>query len=154
MNTQHPTPDHIRNALGPCGLHCGACLAYAGGPIQEHAKALVQALGPNFAGYAERFAGMLPVFQHYPAFAQLLEFLAAGSCTGCRGAGCLFKECRLPHCSQERGVAFCFECAAFPCEEHGLPPGLAERWRGNNEIMRAKGLEAYYELVKERPRYP
>lgn len=146
--------DAILQAIGPCGLHCGGCLAFAQGPIREHAERLRSLLGENFGAYAERFQHMNPVFANYPAFAALLELLSQGSCHGCREGGCLFKECAVPSCARERGVDFCHQCAVFPCDRHGFPEPLAQRWRKNNEIMREKGLEAFHQLVKDRPRYP
>lgn len=140
--------------VAPCGLHCGGCVAFAEGPVREHAEALRGLLGTNFAGYARRFEEMNPVFAHYPAFAELLDWLARGSCEGCRGRGCLFADCRVGICVRERGVDFCFECAEFPCERHGLPEMLAGRWKANNERMKSIGVEAWYELLRNRPRYP
>ena len=141
-------------ALGPCGLHCGACVAFAHGDIRRHAEALQGLLGPNFAGYARRFEAMNPVFAQYPGFRDLLGFLASGSCTGCRDRGCLLKECPLPACVRERGVDFCFQCPDFPCERPDLPEFLAQRWRANNEAMRDMGVEAYYARIRCKPRYP
>lgn len=147
--------DELLQRVGPCGLHCGGCLAFSGGPIHRHAEALAQALGPNFAAYAARFAAMgNPVFENYPAFRELLDYLAQGECTGCRDQGCLFKECKVPACCKEQGVDFCFQCAEFPCHKHGFSERLAELWQKNNEIMRAKGLREYYEIIRKRPRYP
>ena len=151
-----PSPDRAAmiRALGPCGLHCSGCLAFADGPIREHARALQGLLGDNFAAYARRFEGMNPVFANYPAFRELLDFLSQGSCTGCRESGCLFKECRVPACASAHSVDFCHQCPEYPCDGHGFPDSLATVWRRNNEIMREKGLETYYQLVKDRPRYP
>ena len=140
--------------LAPCGLHCGSCLAFEGSDIQRHAKDLQDALGQNFSMYAERFAAMHPVFAQYEAFRGSLEFLASGSCHGCRGAGCIFATCGVHACAGERGVDYCFQCAEFPCDRHGMPPALAERWRGNNERMREMGPEAWYLKIKDKPRYP
>lgn len=146
--------EEMLRRLAPCGLNCGACVAFADGPVREHAAALRDLLGPNFKSYAERFAGMNPVFEEYEGFEKLLDWLAQGSCSGCRGAGCLFTACRVGHCVREQGVEFCFECREFPCDRHGLPAPLAERWKVNNERMKSVGVAAYYEILKEKPRYP
>ncbi|MES9996376.1 DUF3795 domain-containing protein [Desulfovibrio aminophilus] len=140
--------------LAPCGLNCGGCLAFSGGPVQEAAQSLIRALGPDFAPYAERFTAMNPVFADYPAFARLLEFLGHGSCGGCRQSGCLFQACGVHACIRDKGLDFCFQCDDFPCDAHGLPPALAERWRTNNERMREEGPEAYWLRIKDTPRYP
>ena len=147
-------PQNVIDKLGPCGLHCGGCLAFRGGPIQQHAEALRNELGPNFAAYAERFRDMDPVFEDYPAFARMLDYLAQGLCTGCRGSGCLFKECRLPECAREHEVDFCFQCAEFPCDRHGMPENLAKVWQRNNERMKTEGVRNFYYWIKNKPRYP
>lgn len=130
----------IEQEVAPCGLSCGKCLAFGDGEIRRHAAALKEALGDNFASYAERFAGMNPAFDGYDGFRELLEYLSSGSCTGCRGQGCLFGDCPVKGCVRERGVAYCFQCDDFPCATHGLPEFLAKRWQENNERMRDKGL--------------
>lgn len=140
--------------LSPCGLNCGACLAFSSGPVQVAAQTLTRLLGPNFAAYAQRFEAMNPVFQDYPAFARVLEFLARGSCGGCRQSGCLFAACGVHACIRDKGIHFCYECADFPCADPGLPEGLRERWLKNNERLRAEGPEAYYARIKDKPRYP
>ncbi len=144
----------ITRLVAPCGLFCGGCLAFEGGPIRSHARALAGLLGPNFGVYAERLSEMNPVLGHYPAFADMLEFLARGSCRGCREGGCLLGNCGARACALERGIDFCGLCPDFPCENPGLPEGLLERWRRNGEILRAKGPAAYLDLVRGKPRYP
>jgi hypothetical protein len=111
-------------------------------------------LGPNFAAYAKRFEAMNPVFAGYPAFAELLDFLAEGTCTGCREQGCLFQACKVPGCARKHGVDYCFECEKFPCDEHGMPDRLSELWRTNNENMRERGVAKWYRELKDKPRYP
>ena len=145
---------HIQARLAPCGLSCGHCLAYSGGPVQEAAAELKQGLGPNFGPYAERFEHMNPIFKEYAGFGRLLDFFATGSCTGCREQGCLFQACKVPACAREREVDYCFECGEFPCDRHGMPEGLAERWRANNEKMAETGVEAWFSGCMVRPRYP
>ncbi|ADU61160.1 MAG: C-GCAxxG-C-C family protein [Pseudodesulfovibrio sp.] len=146
--------DFVRSRLAPCGLLCSSCLAFDGGPIQQNARALQAALGDNFAAYAERFAAMNPVFGDYPAFRRLLDYLASGSCTGCREAGCLFKSCGVTACVRERSLDYCFQCADFPCDHHGMPGPLAERWQANNEAMRALGPAPWFFTRHPKPRYP
>jgi hypothetical protein len=140
--------------VAPCGLYCGGCLAFAGGPIRSHARALADRLGPNFAAYAERLSTMNPALANYPQFVQLLDFLAQGSCQGCREGGCLLGDCGVRTCALERGVGFCGLCPDFPCENPGLPEGLQERWRKNNERILRDGAPAFLELVRTKPRYP
>lgn len=144
----------VASRLAPCGLSCGTCLAFDSGPVQQASRALRAALGDNFSSYAKRFEAMNPVFANYPAFSEMLDFLASGSCTGCRDAGCLFKACAVPGCAREHGVDYCFQCSEFPCQRHGMPAPLAERWRINNETMRDTGPNAYFFTAQVKPRYP
>ena len=140
--------------IAPCGPDCGKCLACSDGEIRRHSQALADLFGPNFAQYAERFRESNPVFANYPAFRELLNFLAQGSCRTCREGPCLFQGCRVRGCVQEEGVDFCFQGDAFPCHRSGLPARLEAIWRQSNELRREVGVEEYYERVKERPRYP
>lgn len=141
--------------LGPCGLNCSKCIAFKSGQIQLHSKALSELLGKNFSTYAETtFKNMEPAFGRYPAFKEILEFMAKGSCDGCRAGGCLYKECKLPHCIRHHGVEFCFQCPEYPCDRHGLPNRLEAIWRRNNNLMEETGVEAYFLEIKDKPRYP
>lgn len=140
--------------IAPCGLNCGTCCAHQGGPVQQSAKALADGLGTNFAVYAARFAAMNPVFENYAAFDELLQFFAGGSCGNCREKGCLFQDCQVTRCAKDRNVEFCFMCKEYPCDHHGLPEGLAARWKANNDHMKKVGLVDYYNKIKDKPRYP
>lgn len=149
-----PSRSELRRLIAPCGLYCGGCLAFAGGAIRNHARALRDLLGPSFAAYAERLAPMTPALGRYADFSVLLEYLAQGACKGCREGGCLLGDCGVRSCSAAREVDFCGLCPDFPCAEPGLPEALAERWRKNGEILRDKGPAALLELARSRPRYP
>ena len=148
------TGELVLERVAPCGLLCGNCLAFSGGPIQREGSKLKARLGENFAESAKRFEFMNPIFGKYPVFAEFLDFLAAGSCTGCRNQGCLFQSCRVPDCAREQGVDYCFQCAEFPCERHGFPERLEGKWRRNNGKMRETGPEKWYRMQKDKPRYP
>jgi hypothetical protein len=149
-----PSRSELVRLIAPCGLHCGGCLAFAGGPIRNHARALRDLLGPNFGAYAERFAMANPAFARYPDFAALLEHLSAGTCRGCREGGCLLGNCGVRECALKHEQDFCGLCPQFPCENPGLPEGLVERWRKNGELLRDKGPAAFLDLLRLRPRYP
>jgi hypothetical protein len=145
----------LLSVIAPCGLDCEKCLVFEQGEVRRHASKIIELLGSNFDGYAERFTEMNPVFKNYPGFKALLDFLSQGSCGGCRKEGCLLKACRVHTCCvKEKGVDFCFECAEFPCDRHGLPAGLREIWEKSNIQMKDQGIETFYEDLKQRPRYP
>lgn len=149
------TEDELaRSRIAPCGLSCGSCVAYADGPVQRAAGELARHLGDNFAGYAKRFEAMSPVFAKYPEFREMLDFLAAGSCTNCRKEGCLFQACKVTACVREKGVDYCFQCDEFPCDRHGMPGMLADRWKANNVKMREIGPAAWFAGTRDKPRYP
>lgn len=149
-----PDERELQRLIAPCGLYCGGCLAFARGPIRTHARALSGLLGPNFAAYAERLSAMNPTLGAYPQFARLLEFLAQGSCQGCREGGCLLGDCGVRACAMQRGMSFCGLCPDFPCDNPGLPEGLKERWVKNGGRLRSDGPAAFLELVRSKPRYP
>lgn len=143
-----------RERLSPCGLHCGKCFAFAGGEIHAAAVTLLENLGA-FEPYARRFAVQLdPVFEQYPAFKQMLVYFARASCGGCRKEKCKFyKNCRVRPCAAEKGVDFCCDCPEFPCGHTGLDEDLYRRSVAINERIRQIGPEAYYEEIKDEPRY-
>ncbi len=149
-----PSRSELRRLVAPCGLYCGGCLAFAGGPIRSHARALRDLLGPNFAAYAKRLEPMNPALGTFAEFDELLGFLSQGTCKGCREGGCLLGNCGVRACALGREIDFCGLCPDFPCQDPGLPEGLVERWRKNGEILRDKGPATFLELVRSRPRYP
>ena len=78
----------------PCGLDCFNCPAYEGLITEEYKKQVAEFL-------------QIPV-EDTP-------------CKGCRRekGNCRFatgRQCATWHCVQEKGVAFCYECAEFPCK--------------------------------------
>ena len=145
----------VNKHLGPCGLHCGKCFAFAEGEIHQLSQQLEKALG-NFDVYAQRFTEMLeePLFSKYADFKAFLHYLATASCQGCRQQKCqLFSECQVRSCSQQKGVAFCFECPDFPCNNTGFDEHLHQRYLAINRRMQEIGPEAYYDEVKDQSRY-
>lgn len=144
----------IARLLAPCGLSCAKCLAFEDSPIRRHAEVLARELGPNFAAYATRLAAMNPVLSNYESFRVLLDFLAQGSCRGCREGGCLFGDCPVRTCIMGKGHLFCADCPDFPCPIQGLPVELERVWRAANQKIRELGVEAYFERIKDKPRYP
>lgn len=143
--------DTVRR-LAPCGLDCGKCLSHPDSPIGRLARELRTELG-GFGRRAAFFAGLDPVFAGYGEFEKVLERLGAGTCAGCRTGDCLFPGCRVMSCVKERGVDFCFQCGAFPCGQTGLSGPLLDRWRANNERLGEVGVSAFFDWIKDQPRY-
>jgi len=144
--------DEILEILAPCGLNCMKCMAYEHGDIRKTAAELKKLLG-SFDRYARRFSRFNPVFERYPAFGEMLDFFTQAGCRGCRSGDCLNPNCGVAPCHKEKGVDFCFQCGEFPCEKTNFDPDLRERWLRMNALMRAKGVEAYYEETRDSPRY-
>lgn len=140
--------------LAPCGLHCGKCFAFQDGDIHNAANELRRNLG-NFEPYAERFKVQLDsVFEDYPQFKGMLDYIADSKCGGCRKEECKFyKNCRVRACAEEKNINFCYECSEFPCDHTGLDPNLYKRHVAINEEIRNIGPEAYYQKIKDTPRY-
>jgi len=147
--------EFIKSRLSPCGLHCGKCFAFADGEIALLSKQLKLLLG-NFDIYAERFVSLLnePAFSKYPDFKALLNLLSEPKCKGCRKEKCiLFKSCKVRECSEKKNVDFCFQCSDFPCNDTGLDEHLYKRSVSINQEMKDIGVEAYYDEIKDKPRY-
>ncbi|NPV71887.1 MAG: DUF3795 domain-containing protein [Firmicutes bacterium] len=145
--------DMVLKALAPCGLSCEKCFAYADGEIAGYARLLKERLG-NFDTFASRFVKLgMPVFENYAAFKELLDYLTKGECLGCRKGTCKHPDCGVRECYRAKNVAFCYECAEFPCDRSRFDPNLKARWIAMNERMRQIGPDAYYEETKDDPRY-
>jgi hypothetical protein len=145
----------ILNKLGPCGLNCSKCFAYADGKIKKISSDLKDNLG-NFDIYAQRFAKLLnePVFNKYPDFKEMLTYFANVGCKGCRNDECkLFADCNVKQCTKDHSVDFCFECNELPCKKHGFDEHLEKRWVAINNRMKEIGVEAYYSEIKDIQRY-
>lgn len=95
---------------GVCGAYCGACPVHRAWAEQDRPR-------------LEALAGAL-----HTTVDRLI-------CTGCRtpGALCFGGECEIKLCAQHRGVAFCPDCADYPC----------------NRVRRAKVGEPYRRLLSQ-----
>lgn len=145
----------ISEKLGPCGLNCSKCFAFADGSIKKLSIELKDNLG-NFEIYAQRFSELLnkPVFKKYPDFNEMLAYFSTVECKGCRNDECkLFAACNVKQCSKDHAVDFCFQCKEFPCNQHGFDEHLEKRWISINNRMKEIGVEAYYLEIKDIPRY-
>lgn len=149
------TDDNIKATIAPCGLCCETCFAHVNGDIRRLSTELKEKLG-NFHINAKRFETLLeePIFEKYADFKEMLDYFAVQNCHGCRNEQCkLFKHCGVRPCHQNMGVDFCYQCDEFPCDRTNFDESLYKGWMAINEIIRNKGIEAYCEKAKMRPRY-
>ncbi len=142
----------IKKSHGYCGLSCGKCLFFREGEIRQHAEKLQELLG-NFDRFAERFSSFDETFTHYPQFKKFLAHLAAAGCGGCRSGACRYPDCGVQPCASERGLDFCFQCEAFPCEKSNFDDDLKERWIAMNRAMKEEGVAEYVQRTRDIPRY-
>lgn len=93
---------------GICGAYCGACPVYLAWADQDPSR--LTALAASLGTTVDRLM-----------------------CTGCRtpAAFCFGGDCEIKACAQHRGVAFCPDCADYPC----------------NRIRGARVGEAYRKLL-------
>lgn len=138
--------------LAPCGLDCSRCADYAGGEIRN----LSTHLGELLNGYlrvAKVRESIMPVFNGYPQFQEVLKSFSQAACSGCRGDNVLCPiECVAGVCTREKGVDFCFQCEEFPCSKK-IDIQTKERWLRFNLRMKEIGVEAFYEEQSILPRY-
>ena len=144
--------NEILKRLAPCGLSCAKCMSFTDGDIKKNANELKRLLGA-FDSYADRFSRFNSVFENYPSFKKLLEHFGQAGCKGCRNGDCIYPNCGVAACYQQKGVDFCFQCDEFPCEKTNFDPNLKERWIKMNILMKQKGVEKYFEESKDSPRY-
>ncbi|UCH63159.1 MAG: DUF3795 domain-containing protein [Fidelibacterota bacterium] len=142
----------ILDILAPCGLNCCKCYAYSVGEIKIHSTKLQELLG-SFDKYAERFSAFLPIFKSYPSFKELLQHFTKANCNGCRKGTCIYPDCGVITCYQNKGVDFCFQCDEFPCEKTNFDLDLKGRWIQMNNRMKEIGIESYYQETNNLPRY-
>jgi hypothetical protein len=147
--------DFIKSRLGPCGLHCGKCIAFVDGDIKNYSNKLKDSLG-DFEIYANRFVDLIhePVFNKYKDFNELLTYFASVDCAGCRKERCkIFKDCKVRDCHERKNVDFCFECSDFPCNNTGFDQHLEKRSIDINKRMQEIGVQEYYNEIKDKSRY-
>jgi hypothetical protein len=147
--------DHIKEAVAPCGLNCETCFAHVNGDIRRYSGKLKEALG-NFEPYARRFETLLDAsaFKAYPDFKAMLDYFASENCQGCRNEQCkMFKNCGVRPCHQARQVDYCHQCDDFPCDQTNFDPLMYSNWVRLNEKIKRVGLEEFYAVNRNRPRY-
>jgi len=142
----------ILDELAPCGLNCRKCLFNSKGKIKLLSSSLQECFG-SFDNYAKRFSTFQPVFNNYPNFKTLLDFLSKVECDGCRSGKCEYPNCGVFQCYSKKGIDFCFQCKEFPCDTTNFDDDLKRRWLLMNNKMKEIGVKHYYQEMKNTPRY-
>ena len=143
--------DLLKN-IAPYGLLCYTCTAAKDGVIQRHSQELLKYL-ENYDGFALQFSNYEPRFKNYPLFKDVLQMLSSAGCEGCRTGNCMYPGCPIHPCISQKGLAFCFECTAFPCGKVDSYRTLKANWLIANQRMKAVGLQAYFDEYKDRSHY-
>lgn len=65
------------------------------------------------------------------------------------------RKCAIKDCVREKGVAFCFECAEYPCKQiKNLEKSYTTRYNAslmeNNRYVKENGLTSFMEWQKEK----
>ena len=102
----------------------------------------------------KNFTREYPLFSLCGLNCGLCTMHIGGYCPGC-GGGDGNQSCSIARCSVERGVAFCSDCAEYPCAKYD---GIDEydsfistrNMRGNLEKVKRIGLAAYRAELDEK----
>lgn len=100
--------------VGYCGMRCDACAIYTG-----EIKAAVCRLKEFVVLYElGRVSALLGGKIDFPQFLRNLnEFEDIfGKCEGCRAGGGWI-SCPMRKCCMKKGLKYCYECDAMPCQE-------------------------------------
>ncbi len=111
-------PNDCRKLTAPCGLDCFNCEIHVDNITPDFQKRVAQTLGKS---------------------------LEAIPCPGCRqNRGCkLFShECETFLCAEEHNVAFCFQCADFPCSKLQPAREGADRYPHNFKLYNLCRIQA------------
>ena len=152
-------PDYV----APCSLLCYTCMGFKDGPISECAKKLyIYTEGIcefRSAHMSEEQREEWHSFFH--EYHDTLKNLSGTSCPGCRNnpVSCsAFEGCVIPACVKERGVDFCAECDAFPCQKArdffaARDEELSRVWENGSRRLKEVGMDAYFEEKKDISHY-
>jgi len=105
-----------KELIAYCGLYCGTC-AIKDGRIRDTAKSLRSfLLAYEFPKWAPTLAELVPAVKGWAEFEEVLEWLTTTDCRGCKAGGGN-PNCAIRICAKGKGLAGCWECDRFPCEE-------------------------------------
>jgi hypothetical protein len=107
----------------------------------------------NFDSFANQFSNHEPGLKNYPAFKEVLLMFTKAGYGGCRGGTCMYPGCPISLCIAQKGHDFCFECDDFPCEKVNVERTLKSKWLMANRRMKAIGVQAYFDELKDKSHY-
>jgi hypothetical protein len=124
-----------------CGLYCENCAVKT--KIAPAAKVLYEEM---------RDAGFADVIEYIPGgggFWPFLKGMAEGAlCPSCKDGGGN-PGCAIRICAKEKGIEMCALCGEYPCEKINAFTGYPDM-KPDNELLRAKGMDAWAALQDER----
>ena len=113
---------------------------------------LINLLG-SYGRIAKLKEEIIPLFNSYPNFENVLNYFSTVSCSGCRGKNVqCFLNCIAKTCHKEKGVDFCFQCNDYPCQKQITGP-LGERFKKLGDRMKEIGVVEFYKERVKLPRY-
>lgn len=152
--------DKILKVVAPCSMFCSTCTGCQYGKISYHAIELLKLL-EGHEEFLDKNLG--EEYRHkldeYKLFSMKLKKFAYPKCGGCRderSTNCCIEGCIIPECVKEHEVNFCGECFEFPCNKvnDSIYSELTiKKWLNGNQLIRDKGIYAYYEETKKIPHY-
>lgn len=140
------------NELAPCGNDCSRCASYVDSKIVHLSKELNENL-INFENMAKKLKDLMPIFNYYKEFSDILTHFSNGNCEGCRFTDKPKCQCSINSCHKTQNADFCFECSSFPCTPTTYNESLIEIWKNNNNKIKTYGVENFYIEQKNKPRY-
>ena len=138
--------------LAACGLDYSRCADYKNGEIKELSARLSELL-KGYERVARIRSSIIPAFEGFDKFKEVLETFADASCGGCRSDDIKCPiDCHVKTCHKEKRVDFCFQCNDFPCSSH-IDERIKTRWLEKNNRMKEIGVIGFYSEQSKSPRY-
>lgn len=125
-----------------CGLYCANCIIKV--KVEPSAKLLRAEM--EKAGF-QYFIQAIPNGEAFWAF--LNNMTDNGACTSCQEGGG-DPDCPIRQCAKEKNLAACANCDEYPCKHFDDAYTVQPALKGDNELLRDQGLEAWGKMQDER----
>jgi len=144
--------DEVVQRMAPCGLDCSRCADHQTGEIGELSKKLLE-LVDGYERVAAIKSKMIPAFEGFGNFKEVLNIFSAASCGGCRSGNVKCPiHCHVKACCKGHDIDFCFQCKEYPCSKE-MDERLTARWMEKNDRMKEIGVVNFYQEERKQPRY-